>query len=130
MIVVKEPSIIRTKKLYLPLSGNGYENKEPTVEGPVPAQVSDKKAAIKTIESTMEATKTIDTFNIGIFLLASLLSIGMATLWGSVRALQMIFITTMVKLQKPVNMTLFLTICVVFAQMDIFSAGDFFENHL
>ena len=88
---MKEPSIIRTKKLYLPLSGNNYENKEPFVEGPVPAQVSDKKTALKTIESTVKATKTIDTFNIGIYLLASLLSIGMATLWGSVRALQMIF---------------------------------------
>ena len=50
-------------------------------------------------------------------------------MWGSVRTLQVILISTLIFFPKPTNLTLFLEVCVEFAGMDIFSAQDFFEDN-
>jgi len=125
MIEFKEPSILRSKLNFEPLTESSFRQNQPFVSGPVPAQVYDKALAEMTVKSTKTATETIQIFTVSNFLLMSLLTIAMQQLWGTVRALQVMLVSTLVVFTVPSNLSLFLQVCVEFANMDIFSAQNY-----
>jgi hypothetical protein len=64
------------------------------------------------------------------FLLMMILSVGAAELWGSIRALQVMLVSSLVVFMRPVNLTLFLIICVKFSGFDLFDGSGFYEENL
>ena len=52
----------------------------------------------------------------------------MGFLWGMIRALQMISLSGLVNVKIPIQLHIFLAVCVVFAGMDIFDGQGLFEK--
>ena len=43
----------------------------------------------------------------------------MQEIWGMIRAVQMIVLSVLVNITFPINLFIFLEVCIAFAQMDI-----------
>lgn len=54
----------------------------------------------------------------------------MQQLWGMIRALQLIFMSSLININQPPHTVLFFKICMVFAQMDILNSEEFYEERL
>ena len=58
----------------------------------------------------------------------ALMTLAMEKLWGSIRTIQNIYLSCLIKFMIPVNLSLFLQVCVTFADMDIFYGQAITEN--
>ena len=58
-----------------------------------------------------------------------ILGSAMKSFWGMIRAIQMISLSATIRVTTPALMMLYLTICIEFSKMDIFSGEDFYENN-
>ena len=47
-----------------------------------------------------------------------------------IRALQLIFMSSLVNINHPPHTVLFFKLCMIFAQMDILNGEDFYEEHM
>jgi hypothetical protein len=54
----------------------------------------------------------------------------MQELWGMIRAIQMIVLSALVNITLPINLFIFLEICMTFAQMDVLDGGTIIANNL
>ena len=63
-------------------------------------------------------------FIVGIFMVGS-----MQSLWGLIRALKMILLSGLVDVIIPVELHIFLEVCVVFSNMDLLNGEDFYGEH-
>ena len=69
-------------------------------------------------------------FNSGNFFLMVILGGSMQSLWGMIRAVQIISNSGLVNINIPINMFIFLKICIIFAQMDIIQGEDIIAKYL
>ena len=54
----------------------------------------------------------------------------MQQLWGMIRAVQMMSLSALVNVKIPVNLFIFLGICIGFSQMDIYQGEEIYANNL
>jgi hypothetical protein len=54
----------------------------------------------------------------------------MQQLWGMIRAVQMMALSALVNINLPVNLFIFLAICINFSQMDIYQGEEIYANNL
>ena len=69
-------------------------------------------------------------FNSGNFFLMLIIGGSMQQLWGMIRSLQMIALSALVNVGYPINLFIFLQICILFANMDILSSEERYEKYL
>ena len=117
---IKEVSIFKTKETMKSLSKDSFKGGIPEISGALPPVVADKAEAEQIEESANTGTKVLDALNSGNFFLMLVLKGSMEQLWGMIRAIQMIVLSALVALNLPTNLFIYLQICIVFAQMDIF----------
>ena len=52
----------------------------------------------------------------------------MQSLWGMIRALQMITLSGLINVKIPIHLHIFMEVSVIFAGMDVFSGEDYYEE--
>lgn len=127
---IKEVSVFKTLKTLKPMDSKSFDAGKPELGGGLPPIIADPEAA-KELEDTSEgAASTIKSIMSSNFFLGLLLGGSMQELWGMIRALQMTSLSALINVKIPTHLHLYLAICVVFAQMDIFSGEDLYEKYL
>ena len=84
---VKEPSIIRSKELFIPMSDSSFPNNQTVSKGSVPSLITNIVVAEKTKQSAKVAKTTVKYAMIVSFILLSALTIAMQQFWGLFRTL-------------------------------------------
>ena len=54
----------------------------------------------------------------------------MQQLWGMIRAVQMMALSALVNIKIPVNLFIFLGVCISFSQMDIYQGEEIYAKYL
>ena len=127
---IKEVSVFKTKADMTSMSKASFKGGIPELGGAVPPIITDKETAASIEENSEKASKYLDMFNSGNFFIMLLLGSAMQELWGMIRAVQMIALSALVQINFPVNLFLFLGICINFASMDILQAEEIYANNL
>ena len=112
---IKEVSIFKTKETMKSLSKDSFEDGNPEINGALPAVISDKEEADRIKKNSNVGTKILDTLNSSNFLFMLILQGSMEQLWGMIRAIQMIMLSALVNIDIPVNLFIYLQICITFA---------------
>ena len=127
---IKEVSVFKTKATLTAMDAASFESGKPEIGGGLPPIIADPEAAEEleaTSESAADAIQGIMSSN---FFVGVLLGGSMQELWGMIRALQMISLSALVTVNIPTHLHLYLAICVVFAQMDLFSGEALYDAHM
>jgi len=127
---IKEVSIFKTKEDMKSLSKDSFKDGVPELGGAVPPIITDVETATLITENSEDASDALDAFNSGNFFLMLILGGSMQQLWGMIRAVQMIALSALVNIKIPVNLFIFLTICISFSQMDIYQGEEIYGNNL
>jgi hypothetical protein len=127
---IKEVSIFRTKADMTPLGKESFKDGVPELGGAVPPIITDKETATSVEETSEKAEEVLEAFNSGNFFIMLVLGGSMEQLWGMIRAVQMMALSALVNLKIPVNLFIFLGICIRFSQMDIYQGEEIYANNL
>ena len=123
-----EPGLFKTEEYLLPLTDESFQNSLPYSVGSVPPIIQNVKEAKTIIESAEQSTDAFLILSSSSFLIMSLMTLAMEKLWGSIRTIKIIYLSCLTKFMMPVNLSLFLQICVTFADMDIFNGQNLTED--
>lgn len=127
---VKEVSIFKTKGTMKAMSKDSFKGGVPDIAGALPPIIADKEEAKAITDDSTSASNAVDMLNSGNFLLMLLIGGSMEQLWSLIRAVQMMILSGLVNIQIPINMFLYLKVCLLFAQMDIFKGEEIYEKNL
>jgi hypothetical protein len=97
------------------LSNYSFKDGIPDLIGPVPPIIADQKLADSIKDHADTATAILNIFNSGNFLLMLILGGSMQEIWGMIRAVQMIVLSVLVDVTFPINLFIFLQVCIAFA---------------
>jgi hypothetical protein len=128
-MAIKEVSLFKTKTLKS-LDKSTFKGGNPELGGGVPPVVADEEEASAIEDRSRQAGEVMDMFNSGNFLLMLILGGSMQQLWGMIRAIQMISLSALVNVAYPINLFIFLQVCIIFANMDILKSEDFYADNL
>ena len=112
---VKEVSVFKSRRSMQSLSNYSFKNGIPDLVGPVPPIIVDQKLADSIKDHADTATAILNIFNSGNFLLMLILGGSMQEIWGMIRAVQMIVLSVLVDVTFPINLFIFLQVCIAFA---------------
>ena len=129
-IGLTEVGIFKSKDNLKPLTLDKFEEGKPDLGGALPPLISDLETAESFEENTSSITEWIETFASSNFFIGILIGGSMGTLWGMIRALQMTSLSALIRVKIPTYLHIFLSVCVVFASMDIFSGEEFYESNM
>jgi hypothetical protein len=127
---IKEVSVFKTKATLKAMDTNSFDAGKPELGGGLPPIIDDPEEAKEIEETSESAADTIQAVMSSNFFLGILLGGSMQELWGMIRALQMISLSALINVNIPTHLHIYLSICVVFAQMDIFSGEALYEAYL
>ena len=100
------------------------------IERPIPPLIADPKTASYLKEMSEKAVDIIENCIQSNFFLLVVFGGAMQQLWGMIRAIQMITLSATIRVSIPALMMLYMTICIEFAKMDIFSGEKYYEYYL
>jgi len=112
---IKEVSIFKTKSDMTSMSKDSFKDGIPELGGAVPPIITDIITANSITENAENASGALDAFNSGNFFLMLILGGSMQQLWGMIRAVQMMSLSALVNIKIPVNLFIFLGICIGFS---------------
>ena len=127
---IKEPSIFKSATDLKAMSKDSFPGGEPKLDGAMPPIIDDPEKAEQLKEKSDGAADYIQMMLSSNFFVGILLGGSMQYLWGMIRALQVISLSGLVRVNIPVHLHIFLSVCVVFANMDILSTEVFFEENM
>lgn len=117
-------SAIKSAETSKSLNEDSFEGGKPDLGGGLPPIETDPEQTRKIETGTEGATDFVTFTSSSNFLIAVFLGGTMQTLWGMIRALQLISLSALIQVALPNHMHVFLTICIHFSQMDILNAED------
>ena len=97
------------------MSTDSFKGGVPKIGGALPPIIADKKQATNIEDNAAHASKVMDMFNSGNFLLMLILGGSMQELWGMIRAVQMMVLSALVNINIPINLFIYLQVCILFA---------------
>ena len=115
MMDIKEVSIFKTQATMKSMSTDSFKGGLPKIGGALPPIIADKKEATEIEDKADRAAEVMDMFNSGNFLLMLILGGSMQELWGMIRAVQMMALSALVNIKIPINMFIYLQVCILFA---------------
>ena len=122
IVEIKEPSVFKSLKTLKGLN-------EINFEGPIPPLIPDHDAAKYFKWLAGIVVNFVESFIKGDFVILVVLGSAMQNFWGMIRAVQMITLSSTIRVTIPSLMMLYVTICVEFSKIDIFSGEDFYANN-
>ena len=112
---IKEVSVFKTLATLKPMDDTSFDAGSPELEGGLPPLIDDPDAAEELRNSSEGALTWVDSLTQGNFVLAIVVGSSMQELWGMIRALQMIALAALIKVNIPTHMHIYLMICIAFA---------------
>ena len=91
--------------------------------------IVDEQQASSINTSTELAGSIMTNVSSGNFVISLVMKGSMQQLWGTIRAVQMIVLIALVKVNLPINTFIFFQGCVVIADMDVMDGQTFFEDN-
>jgi hypothetical protein len=121
---MKELSVFKTKDTMTSLKLSSFKDGIPDMVDAVPPIISNKEQAEAIADNAEQASDILEIFNSGNFFLMVILGGSMQQLYGMIRAIQLISLPAVIDIKMPVNMFIFMQICIMFAAMDILQGED------
>ena len=93
----------------------------------IPPIVINKEVIISLRDSTARAESVINFLTSGNMVIYLIQGLAMQQLWGTIRAMQMIVLTGLIRVPLPVHSFMFMIGAMQFAQMDVFDGQNYYE---
>jgi hypothetical protein len=118
-LFMTEGSLKRLTSINIQDGGNVLKDVPPII---------DKEVGKTIVTSTRRGGQIMNSVSSGNFIISLILGGSMQQLWGMIRAMQTIVLNAVIIIPTPAHTFLFMSGCMMFAQMDVMDGAGIFEN--